>query len=250
MFFGLESLLQLHLSVFNPIGLRDYINVVVDLCDMSSLRGFVFYANLNYDLKSRFEINNLPHALNNEKMSSNFFRRMCTSVIFKDVTKNSIVFGSNLDLPQADLAKLTYNKNYYRNNELIYSSLNIFGVDGVLRAYSNKAKFFFAINTRRFKDETDSLFKYFKEISFAKVLSPFKVAENVMMNSTNFQEALHQLSDTKLTAPVFFTTIGMLNDQDMSNNRCVIERSLDSVNQTYCLDKDTWFLAQTNYDRS
>ena len=246
-FYAMESYAKLHLLIFNPLYLKDYINVVADLCDMSPQKGFLLYANLVYDLDARFKIN-VPTGVQNE--SSSFFGRMCTSVIFKDTAKNSIVLGSNLDLPPVDLSKLAYNINYYRKNELIYQSLNQFGIDGPARAISNKGKFFFAINTRRQVLKNDSLFNYFKEISFTNVISPAKLSESVIKNSKNFQEALRQFSDAQLTATVYFTIVGMLNNEDTSYNGCIIERNTESVNQTYCLNKDTWFLAQTNYDRS
>ncbi len=106
----------------------------------------IFYANLIYDLEARLQ-NHMPGVLFSNE--GNYYKRlltkMCTSVIIKSLHTNSVIFGSNFDMPQVDLSRLIYQENYYRNNELVSTSVKIFGIQGAIRGYSHKGGFFISI---------------------------------------------------------------------------------------------------------
>jgi len=174
--------------------------------------------------------------------------KMCTSLIFKSKLRNSIGFGSNIDLPIEGLTKLMYQKNYYRNNKLIYQSLSVFGSDGSVRAHSLQGNYFASLNERVFKDKNDSILKYLFEISFRNVMNPSQLIEQVSSKAKSMEEAIQLYSNTETTSPAYFTIGGISNKND-ANNGCIITRGLTSVKDTTCLDEKTWFLAMTNYDR-
>jgi len=174
--------------------------------------------------------------------------KMCTSLIFKSKLRNSIGFGSNIDLPIEGLTKLMYQKNYYRNNKLIYQSLSVFGSDGSVRAHSLQGNYFASLNERVFKDKNDSILKYLLEISFRNVMNPSQLIEQVSSKAKSMEEAIQLYSSTETTSPAYFTIGGISNKND-ANNGCIITRGLTSVKDTTCLDEKTWFLAMTNYDR-
>jgi hypothetical protein len=66
---------------------------------------------------------------------------MCTTVITKDKHGN-LLLASNLDFWFNKLLdKVLYKANVYQNGQLIYTSLNVFGINGPLRFWSHKGSY-------------------------------------------------------------------------------------------------------------
>ena len=248
-YYAIIKYLGFHVNFFNPAGLRGYIETVADICDMHSRKGFIFYTNLIYDLDARLG-EAMPHAklFGLKNSYKGLLRKACTSVLFIDHSRDSVVFGSNFDLPFIDLAKLSYHENYYKNNELIYTAVKLFGTDGAIRGYSHKGSFFVSLNQRNKRDPNDSFKKYFYELTFGTDLNPTQKVNTVLKSSHTLENAYDVIQKYGLTSPAYFT-IGGVPTMESTSNGCVFERNLDSVNAKYCLNEQDWFIVQTNFDR-
>jgi hypothetical protein len=164
--------------------------------------------------------------------------RACTSVVARQ-TDDTVLFGSNLDFVFfKNIKKLTYQGAFYKGGQLLYKSNNIYGLVGNLRG-TRPGKYTLAINQREangnllralfFKDGFETLF----------------FIRHVLENAEDFPSALKMIEETPLKSNAFYTIAG-----PGKNDGCVVERNEDNVNAKYCLDDKTWFLVQTNYDRS
>lgn len=70
------------------------------------------------------------------------------------------------------------------------------------------------------------------------------LGRQVLQYSTSFAAAKSQLERTKILAPVYF----ILGGRDSRTEACVITRSFTKVEEERCVNDDTWYVLETNYD--
>lgn len=257
---------KMYINVFNPQNLKDHINAISKLCNYEKT-GFLLYMNFIYDIAARlgipmpFEDSETLSKVEAEMPSWIRFLvkpgKMCTSVVFWDKVNQSIDFGSNLDLPRGnDLAKMMYQQNFHKDGKLVYKSQHVFGAKGSQRAYSAKGNFFIALNERDHKVKDDSTFSWFWDVTFKKTPNPSLWIIDAVEKFESTGDAMQAAATDDLSSPCYFIIGGIMSPT--SSDGCVIERGFKGVNAQYCLStgggtgdpKDSWFLVQTNWDRS
>jgi len=251
---------KIYINVLNPQGLKDHINAISKLCNYEKT-GFLLYMNFIYDIAARlgipmpFEDSETFSKVEAQMPSWTRFLvkpgKMCTSVIFWDIKENSVVMGSNLDLPRGnDLAKMMYQQNFHKDGKLVFKSQHVFGAKGSQRAYSAKGNFFIALNERDHKIKEDSTLSWFWDVTVRKTPNPMLWIIDAVSKYSNLDEAMEAAASDDLSSPCYLIMSGITADG--LSNGCVIERGFNNLNAKYCLSDsaDNWFLVQTNWDRS
>ena len=163
--------------------------------------------------------------------------KACSSIVGRD-TNNQIIFGSNLDFVFfKNIKKLTYQGAFYKNNELLYKSNNIYGLIGNLRG-TRPGKYTLAINQREAKGNL------MRALFMKDGFETLYFIRHVLENAEDFDQAVKLIETSTLKSSAFYVIGGISQNQG-----CVVERDEDTVHNKYCLTDTVWYLVQTNYDR-
>jgi len=106
-----------------------------------------------------------------------------------------------------------------------------------------KGEFAFQINARKLKKSTFWTKPLFNLIVRGYTPSDI-LTRKVLLEEKDYKSVLKKLSNTKISAPVYYIISGK-----NGNEGAVIERDPKKPNAVYELTEERWFLVQTNYDR-
>jgi acid ceramidase len=163
----------------------------------------------------------------------------CTSVVVQDKL-NQIFLARNLDFfTYFVLTHVAFEAEYYKNGNLLYRGTEVMGFRGAVNAVK-PGKFTVSLNLRYGDSKLKSLYKVFNGYP-----TPNFLLMKVMERANSYDEALQILSETSLSAPVYYTISGL-----NSNEGSIITRNRDGVYSIDSLnvDKGKWFLVITNTD--
>ena len=164
----------------------------------------------------------------------------CTGIVMRNPA-GQIIHGRNLDLEMWNLlANLTVNVEYHKNGQRLFTVDHVVG--GVF-APTGIRHGAFAINadTRKAKHFYNDLIAIMED----NALPSCWIIRKTLEEQTNYADAIHRLKTDKIGGPVYYIVSGL-----QGNEGAVIERDTESVNGFYELTDTTWFLVQTNYDRT
>ena len=131
----------------------------------------------------------------------------CTSVVIQD-EDDQILIGRNLDFnTYFVIAHLVFHADYYRNNELIYSGVELLGFRGIINAMK-PGKFSVSLNLRYSSSKLENLYRIFKGFP-----TPNYFLMKVIEQANSYQVAKKLLSVFPLSSPVHFIISGVSNNQ-------------------------------------
>lgn len=163
----------------------------------------------------------------------------CTTVIVQD-NKGEIYMGRNLDfVTYYVIAHCMFEVEYYRNDKYVYTGIEQAGFRGAINAIK-PGKFSAAINLRRKHYRLNNLYRI-----YAGYTTPNYRLMQVMEKADSYEEALHMIKNSKLSASVYYALSGI-----KKNEGAIISLNNDSVHDIHYLDVDKgfWFLVITNTD--
>ena len=210
-----------------------------------------FYMNVKGDstiYEELAEVSDVTGVSFNDLVMFNYFYEIgCTSIIAYSSDQQSLLFGSNLDYDyEKFLRKYSFQGNYTKNGQTVFIGESVFGMVGVVRGQrinNGYDTFSIAINERDVERGTPLMSLFVSDAYEASYLIRKALSE------TSYNDALELLKTQKLATAAYYTIGGTI-----STGGCVLERSAHSLDNIYCLngtdDQSTWFLVQTNYDRS
>ena len=173
-----------------------------------------------------------------------FYEAGCTSIVgMQSMPSSSMLFASNLDFDHsAFIRKYSYQGNFTRNGQTVFIGDGIYGMVGVVRGQrvnTGGNDYAIAINERDVERG-----QLFVNLLFSQPTEVVYFIRKALQLNT-YSDALNMIKETVLTTAAYYTIAGT-----NSNDGCVVERSATEVHNITCLDPNTWFLVQTNYDRN
>lgn len=181
---------------------------------------------------------------------------VCTSLVAEDLNGN-IYHGRNLDFGlfmgwdrqnktwtlTEKLKPLVVNVNFERKNQTVFKSTNFAGYVGMLTGI-RPGELTLTMNERF---DFDGGYIGILEWIFGNKDGMWTgfLTRRVLENSTSYEDAKDQLSQTKLLAPVYFILGGNRTGQG-----CVITRTRTNTLDIWELDLmlGRWYVLETNYD--
>lgn len=164
--------------------------------------------------------------------------KACSTILVKSAGK--VLHGRNLDFEMMRLlSSLVVTVDYYQGARRVFTIDHVIGSVFALTGIRYGA---FAVNvdTRYSKQPLSELVNVFLDDAVPDVW----LLRQVLVEESNYHDALKRLKETRIGAPVYFMISGTKD-----NEGCVIERDCNGVHAAYELSNATWFLVQTNYDR-
>lgn len=183
----------------------------------------------------------------------------CTSFIYK-TDKSKYTLASNLDLWfNYHYTYMAFQADYYKWGKLVASGMEVAGIPGSPRIYSHRGQWVGSLNKRNSAYTKGRGVDYFvlEMLATRSREQETMLLLNTALTTTSYDEALKKLSKTPTFSPVYYILTGRsFNGKNEDKEGVVIEKAATYVHATYALDwqnpdkiLDTWFLAQTNYDR-
>ncbi|KAL4473841.1 hypothetical protein ABPG74_022705 [Tetrahymena malaccensis] len=161
----------------------------------------------------------------------------CTSILARS-PDGSIVHGRNLDYNYSQLiSPLLANIEFQRNGKTVFFADMIIGTAIVVTGVVPNG-FSITINQR---DSDQQSINYLMQ----QYIPACYLIYQVLQTNTTYQDALNTLLNTKIAMPAYLNIAGV-----SGNQASVIERDREGVNLQTTLSGSTWFICQTNYDRS
>jgi len=201
-----------------------------------------FYIYFHYFLKHEQTYNEIKYWANRCNLSIgsgtllNYFydvvsaiasATMCSSAVIYDKDFNAILV-SNMDFWFHHLLyKVIYKANNYKDNKLVYTSLNILGLFGPIRFYSHKGNYAMTMNQRLI----GSGLYFFIEMYYNMAKTPQVFMHELAMNAESFEEAYNLIHNTELLSPVYYALIG--RDKNNVPTGLIIEHSKDHIHDEY-----------------
>jgi len=143
----------------------------------------------------------------------------CSGILVRNAN-NTVIHGRNLDFEfWGTFAELFSRVNWYRGEELVFSSDQVIGSVFVLTGMKN-GKFAVHVDTRI----THDYFKVFSSIFVKQVMPSAYLVRKVLEEENSFSDAISRLSSTEITAPIYYVVSG-----PGPNDGAVIERTFDGV---------------------
>jgi hypothetical protein len=168
-------------------------------------------------------------------MLSTTYELGCTSVLVRDLEGN-IILGRNLDfMTYFVFSHGMYEAEYYRKGELVYKGIELAGFKGAINAVK-PGKFTASLNQRKYHYLAVNMFRISKGFR-----SPNYNLMKVMEDAETYEDAIRIMSETPLTAAVYYTIAGL-------NQGAIITRDNTSVYSITQLEGGKWFLVITNSD--
>jgi hypothetical protein len=168
-------------------------------------------------------------------MLSTTYELACTSVLIRD-NNGEIFLGRNLDfLTYFLFAHGMFEVIYYRKGQVVYKGVELAGFRGAINAVK-PGKFALALNLRRYHNRAVNFFRIYQGFR-----TPNYNLMRVLEEAETYEEAVRMLSDTPLTAAVYYTIAG-------PNEGAIITRNNIGVDSVDKLEGDKWFLVITNTD--
>lgn len=169
----------------------------------------------------------------------------CTSILFENEA-GEIVLGHNLDYYWTDsIGNSIVLLEFYRNNQLLYKAHSVAGQIGIFTGIKSN-KYAMTLNQRA--TGIYNLIFHYKQLLMIGLLPVIYNIRLSLENSTNFYKVVKFLSEVQLASPCYFTVSGVKHNEGI-----IITRNANSVaNLTWLnsnIDKNEWFLVQTNSDR-
>lgn len=216
---------KFYYHIFLRSDIKPDIAIISEACDLDT--GAVTMLNYLYDIISTI---------------ASF--TMCTSTILLN-DKNDLIFASNLDFWfHQSIQQLLYRANYYKDNQLLYTSTDIFSlVKSPLRIYSYIGNYVLALNQRMVGGGASFMW----DLLYTRPLGPVQYMRRIGEKAKSFEQAMSMIENGYLLSPAYFI-IGGMNDEGQGIG-CVLERGRAGVDQEYCLGEDRWYLVHTNWDR-
>ena len=108
------------------------------------------------------------------------------------------------------MATFTFQGNYYKNGELLYSGIHMFLYGGFLRAVSVKKNFLISMNQRVIpKSEDNHMLSYFFDILWRKQRNIFYNIQEILNFAEDYDEALKMIQENHISSPFYFNIIGV-----------------------------------------
>ncbi|XP_042325602.1 LOW QUALITY PROTEIN: acid ceramidase [Sceloporus undulatus] len=182
---------------------------------------------------------------------------VCTSIVAEDKT-GKLYHARNLDFGlflgwdvknsswsvTKELKPLMVSLEFQRNNKTVFKSANLAGYVGMVSGLKPGA-FSLTMNERFSLDGGYiGLFEWIMGQRDGWWMS--FLTRSVLENGTSYEDAKDKLSNSKLLAPAYFILGG-----NKSGEGCIITRTRSAVLDIWPLniEKGTWYLVETNYDR-
>ncbi|XP_066488049.1 acid ceramidase [Tiliqua scincoides] len=142
------------------------------------------------------------------------------------------------------LKPLMVNLNFQRNNKTVFKSASLAGYVGMISGV--KPGLFTLTMNERFSLDGGYIGIFEWLIGEREGWWMSFLTRAVLENGTSYEDAKDKLVNTRLLAPAYFILSG-----NKSEEGCVITRSRSKVLDIWNLDiqKGTWFVLETNYDR-
>ncbi|EAR90178.1 linear amide C-N hydrolase, choloylglycine hydrolase family protein (macronuclear) [Tetrahymena thermophila SB210] len=161
----------------------------------------------------------------------------CTSIIARN-PDGSIVHGRNLDYGFfQQISPLLANIEFQRNGKTVFFADMVIGTAIVVTGVVPNG-FSITINQR---DVDQQSLSYLKQ----QYIPACYLIYQVLQTNTTYQDALNTLLNTKVAMPAYLNIAGVSGNQGN-----VIEKNRESNSLQTTLSESTWFICQTNYDRS
>ncbi|XP_065178544.1 N-acylethanolamine-hydrolyzing acid amidase-like [Sycon ciliatum] len=206
--------------------------------------GTIVMLNFGYELRHLGP--GRPNTTGNATMNRETFHPAgaCTSIVVQS-QDYSIIHGRNLDwnLPD-ELRHLIIQINVLRGGDLLFTGTGVAGFVGFLNGVTYNG-FSGSINERLLGGSIvlDAL-----QAIKAGSNSPTHLLRKLLMEQLSYPEAVTQLMDQPLTAPVYYIVAGVARDEG-----AVITRDRVKVDDVWQLQSHSsasysWYLLETNYD--
>jgi len=170
---------------------------------------------------------------------------LCTSIVAK-ASDGSMWHGRNMDwnMP-ANLRKYVFDVDFIRQGRRVFRTTTVAGLVGALHGFRPDG-FSVSINARNHGGNVlPNLLKFLIE---TKARTSTHLIRAALEAASNFDNALHMLSDTSLVEPVYYIIGGPAAGQG-----AVVARDRKGPHDVWLMNKTSvpspWFLLQTNYDR-
>ncbi|KAM9314521.1 acid ceramidase [Pholidichthys leucotaenia] len=181
---------------------------------------------------------------------------VCTSVIAED-SKGNLLHARNLDfglfmgwdvknkswIITEKLKPLVVNLDFKRNNQTVFKSTNFAGYVGMLTGI--KPHLFTLTMNERFNLDGGYIGILEWLIGKRDQMWMSFLTRSVLENATSYDEAKHELAQTKLLAPAYFILGG-----NQTGQGCIITRSRELCINILEIDLKLgrWYVLETNYD--
>ena len=181
-----------------------------------------------------------------EVMLYNFIYEV-TEECFGIVAQNEdgdIILGRNLDYRMV-LRNVTYQANFYREGEFLYSAMMLAGYTGSFSAMK-PGKFAIALTARLQDYFLRSIIPAVKRVMGGEINVGYLIRK-IMEEAETYEEALEMLKSTPLVTKGFFLIAGTEEGQG-----AIVTRNETHAEDVWELDPDSptdWAITITNYDR-
>jgi acid ceramidase len=172
-------------------------------------------------------------------MLSVTYEMACTSIVLQD-KNNNILIGRNLDFETYFvIAHLMFQAEYYKNNEHIFTGVELLGFRGIINAMK-PGKFSVSMNLRTGTSRFENLYRIYKGYP-----TPNHFLMKVVEQANSYEVAKLLLSTFSLSSPVYYIISGV-----QSNEGAIITRSSQGLYSISNLnvEKERWFLVICNTD--
>ncbi|KAL4481490.1 hypothetical protein ABPG74_007579 [Tetrahymena malaccensis] len=161
----------------------------------------------------------------------------CTSIVARN-SDGSIYHARNLDYDFVKyISPLLANIEFQRGGKTVFIADMIIGTAIVVTGIVPNG---YSITINQRQDDGQAI-SYLKKQYIPACYLIYKI----LQTSTTYDDALNSLMNTKIAMPAYFIIAGLSGNQGT-----VLERDRESVHLQTTLSDSTWFICQTNYDRS